>query len=184
MFTRMQRRAFQFFVFCALLSGCQTAPLSNSPYQQIVKKHPQKSQFLVQVQSRLEPALNQPSAPISRLPSKEEILRTVCEGLVDTRFHCISDEKTNLRPDYIVHIGYGAIRDPFIREQIRPTRRGLRRGRFGDHDPGAEDVHLFQWRLKVENPKGEKVFQSQKNSEQFDFWEFNLKDLVRRYFSS
>ncbi len=184
MFTRMQGRAFQFFVLSLLLSGCQPVPLSNSPYQQIVKKYPHKNQFLVRIQSRLEPALNQPGAPISRMPSKEEIQRTVCESLVKTRFQCISDEKPNLRPDYIVYVGYGAIRDPFIRDQVRPIGRGLRRGRFGDHDPGGEDVHLFQWRLKVEKPDGEKVFQSQTISERFDFWEFNLKYLVRRYFSS
>lgn len=104
MFTRMQGRVFHFFVLTLLLSGCQSVPLSNSPYQQIVKKYPHKNQFLVRIQSRLEPALNQPGAPISRMPNKEEIQRIVCESLVKTRFQCISDEKPNLRPDYIVYV--------------------------------------------------------------------------------
>jgi hypothetical protein len=184
MFRQKQTLILSFFILCAFLSGCQQVPLADTPYQRIVKKTPQKSQFLVRIKTRIDPALNQASAPISRMPGDNEIRRILCESLANTRFQCILDEKSNLRPDFIVYVEYGAIRDPTIREQVRLSRRGLRWGIFGDHDPGGEEVHLFLFRYKIEKPNGEKVYQSQTFSEQFDFWEFNLKDYFRRYFSS
>lgn len=168
--------AFLFLVSCTL-------PLKDSPYQRIVRSTTPDRILNVRVVARFRESRYYRSAVSGRTPDVAKVRQVICEGLGSTRFRCLPENSANKKTDFVVILDYNIIRDPFIRDQVRFSPRKLRRGIFGDHDPASEEAFSFQWRFAVQHPGGEPVFQSQSHREEFDFWEFELKSLLTRYFS-
>ena len=179
----MSLRTFLPFLLAFFLAGC-AAPLADSPYRRVMKAQAGPPPHFVRAEAA-------PQSPPESVLSPSEpgpgmVREAACEALGLTPFVCADPKNPEEKPGYVLRLAYHVREMRVLRTPGRDVLGMVGSGGrvFGDHDPPQDSNHEIVWRFTLARAgDGEVLFRSVQFRRHIQFWRFDVKYWVKRYFS-